>query len=472
MVAYDDSTNVLTYISASSGNINNTPGTGGFWAVVGIVATGVQGPIGPLGPAGPQGDTGIRGSITFSGSGAPSTVAGSLPGDWYTQSDSSAQDGNVYERVGENWAFRLNIKGPIGSVWHSGSTTPSIAIGTVGDFYLDETTSDTYEKTDASTWTFTANLRGVQGTQGDLGDTGARGSVFDTGAPLPDVSVYSVDDYFIIMDATDLDSHGKIYKVIDTDLSEETEVKAWEEQGNLQGPQGLVGPQGTSGSQGQPGDAGTEGSIGIQGIQGVQGPIGPTGPIGTEGAVGPRGDACTVNLSSISFQGNYDAAVSYTTNDLLVYSGSVYIALNEDITPATLPTDTSNFAVFSLVGAQGVEGPVGQTGPEGQAGRVAYDVQELGALRTLYTVLPTDNGTTIVLNSTDDITINLPDDLTQSIQVSFLKTSGDTKNVSFVVNGTSVLKSKMNLNTLAIQFGAATLMHTSNGTWYLTGDIE
>lgn len=44
---------------------------------------GQQGPAGPQGPTGPTGATGPRGSKWFTGSGAPGTISGALPGDMY-----------------------------------------------------------------------------------------------------------------------------------------------------------------------------------------------------------------------------------------------------------------------------------------------------------------------------------------------------------------------------------------------------
>jgi hypothetical protein len=44
---------------------------------------GPQGPTGAQGPVGPQGPQGQRGSKWFTGSGAPGTIEGALPGDMY-----------------------------------------------------------------------------------------------------------------------------------------------------------------------------------------------------------------------------------------------------------------------------------------------------------------------------------------------------------------------------------------------------
>ncbi len=65
----------------------------------------------------------------------------------------------------------------------------------------------------------------------------------------------------------------------------------WEDQGVLQGPQGLEGaqgPQGEQGVQGPQGEQGTQGEQGPQGLQGVQGIQGEPGAQGSQGEPGPN----------------------------------------------------------------------------------------------------------------------------------------------------------------------------------------
>lgn len=56
-------------------------------------AQGAQGPQGSQGETGATGATGERGSKWFTGSGAPTSVPGSIAGDFYLDTD----NGNVYE---------------------------------------------------------------------------------------------------------------------------------------------------------------------------------------------------------------------------------------------------------------------------------------------------------------------------------------------------------------------------------------
>lgn len=86
---------------------------------------GPVGPAGPLGPEGPIGDTGLTGppgtpgEAWFSGAGVPAgTLSGSIVGDWYLD----ITTGDVYEKTGSTtWVVRGNIKGPQGATGSQGS---------------------------------------------------------------------------------------------------------------------------------------------------------------------------------------------------------------------------------------------------------------------------------------------------------------------------------------------------------------
>lgn len=63
--------------------------------------------------------------------------------------------------------------GPKGSVWYNDAGVPNAVDGVVGDYYLNDTNGDTYEKTAESTWTLVGNIKGPPGidtltTKGDL----------------------------------------------------------------------------------------------------------------------------------------------------------------------------------------------------------------------------------------------------------------------------------------------------------------
>jgi hypothetical protein len=65
--------------------------------------------------------------------------------------------------------------GTPGETWFSGDGYPPSATGIVGDWWLDSSSGDYYEKTGASVWTWVGNIRGPQGPQGQQGATGATG---------------------------------------------------------------------------------------------------------------------------------------------------------------------------------------------------------------------------------------------------------------------------------------------------------
>lgn len=135
---------------------------------------GPQGDAGSTGSTGSTGATGAPGSVWRSGSGAPSGSLG-IVGDWYLDDTT----GNVYEKTGSSaYTLRDNLIGPTGSagapgaagsVWRSGSGVPSGSLGVVGDWYLNDANGDVYEKTGASTYTLRDNLTGPTGPSGDTG---------------------------------------------------------------------------------------------------------------------------------------------------------------------------------------------------------------------------------------------------------------------------------------------------------------
>jgi hypothetical protein len=172
----------------------------------------LAGPQGPAGTAGANGQDGVdgvngtngtngtNGATWLSGSGTPNTSFG-LVNDFYLDVASS----NVYKKTGvSTWSLQLNIKGATGaagtngtngtngaagangvdgSKWLSGTTVPSGATGSVGDWYLHTVTYDVYLKTGASTWTVQLNIKGPQGIQGVAGTNGTNGVDGQDGAP-------------------------------------------------------------------------------------------------------------------------------------------------------------------------------------------------------------------------------------------------------------------------------------------------
>ena len=126
-----------------------------------------------------------------------------------------------------------------GNLIHSGTGAPDASLGSIGDYYLDLSTSNLYGAKTAQGWGNPISLRGLQGEKGDKGDKGEKG-----------------------------------------------------DQGN-KGDQGERGEQGVKGDKGDKGDRGLKGERGKQGFKGEQGPKGEDGkqgPKGEDGKQGPKGE--------------------------------------------------------------------------------------------------------------------------------------------------------------------------------------
>lgn len=88
---------------------------------------------GPAGPAGPPGPTGPAGSQGPQGDTGP-----------------------------------MGPQGPVGQVeqWLGGTGAPAGTLGNIGDWYLNQTNGDVYEKTAATVWTLRTNIKGPKGDPG------------------------------------------------------------------------------------------------------------------------------------------------------------------------------------------------------------------------------------------------------------------------------------------------------------------
>jgi Collagen triple helix repeat (20 copies) len=131
----------------------------GHWTPVEIVKgpdgergpQGERGPPGPEGPPGPQGEPGERGE----------------PGP-------QGEQGPAGERGPQGIAGIQGPSGEDGSQWHSGKGKPAASLGEIGDWYLDASTGDYYERTNTA-WTRRGNLKGPKGEKGEKGERGQQG---------------------------------------------------------------------------------------------------------------------------------------------------------------------------------------------------------------------------------------------------------------------------------------------------------
>lgn len=147
-------------------------------------------------------------------------------GAWWSWPVTVEESGGTPPGGNADTTVSVLTQGAQAEEWSSGAGPPTGAQGRPGDWYLDSTSGNVWEKTDATTWVQRANLIGPQGP------TGA------TGVP---------------------------------------------------GPTGPQGPQGTQGATGPAGATGAQGPAGATGATGAQGPPGTTGSTGPAGPAGPAG---------------------------------------------------------------------------------------------------------------------------------------------------------------------------------------
>lgn len=147
------------YIDTTNGNYYQK--IGGVW----ILQGNLQGPQGPPGEPGSQ---------IFTGDGVPPLALG-VNGDFYVDN----LTGDYYTKIGGLWVLQGNLQGPPGtpgSQIFTGDGVPPPALGSDGDFYLDNLTGDYYTKI-GGVWTLQGNLQGPSGLSPSIFGSGRDGDV-------------------------------------------------------------------------------------------------------------------------------------------------------------------------------------------------------------------------------------------------------------------------------------------------------
>lgn len=141
-----------------------------------------------------QGTTGTRGSLIYTAAGAPTTVAGQLNGDLYLNITTS----DLYQLVSGTWTLESNIKGGTGGVGtrgsliYSGVGAPGTISGQLNnDLYINTTTEDVYQLV-SGTWTVQTNIKGATGSTGSPASLGAVGGTSNANAGTIAGSVLSL----------------------------------------------------------------------------------------------------------------------------------------------------------------------------------------------------------------------------------------------------------------------------------------
>ena len=144
------------YLRESTGDVYEK--SGGTWSVVTNLA-------------------GADGANWHTGSTVPSNSLGA-DGDYYFRTGSGTTAGTIYRKASGAWVEQINITGEDGedgSLWHSGSGSPSSTLGAVGDWYFRTANGHVFEKTAAATWTFRRDITGPEGLAGQDGQNGQPG---------------------------------------------------------------------------------------------------------------------------------------------------------------------------------------------------------------------------------------------------------------------------------------------------------
>lgn len=293
-----------------------------------------------------------------------------------------------------------------------------------------------------------AGPTGPTGVQGDVGPTGPQGTsitfkgeVATVGA-LPS-SGNTVNDAYIVQ------ADGDLYV---------WDGAAWDNVGQIVGPQGAAGPTGPTGPQGTNGTAGTVGPTGPQGIQGtagtvgavgptgpqgIQGVLGNTGPTGPTGALGPTGAGAAGPTGPQGPQGvtgptgGGPTGASGPTGP----QGPQGIAGTGTVGPtgpqgaaSTVGGPTGPTGPAGLNGTGGTTGPTGPTGPEPATVAIASQVQALAG--------------------SDNTTIMTPLRVKQAVQNNYGLSSFDYESSQLVVDTAVTHTLTHNLGVLPAQVQA------------------
>ena len=316
--------------------------------------TGSQGTTGSAGVAGPTGPTGLNGSTIYTGTTTPSVTLGSN-GDYYFNSATATLLGpksqNAWPPSGTAFTGPTGPAGPTGttgSIGPTGNTGPTGPTGQIGS----------------------TGLTGPTGPTGSTGPTGLSGNTIYSASGSPPSGTGVVGDFFYST------SSNNFY-------GPKQSASSWSAAPvvSVVGPTGSTGLQGPTGYQvqsgyGPPGSTiGSNGDIyidltnfniygqksagqwptsysnfkGGQGATGVTGPTGPTGPTGTTGATGPTGTTgLTGPTGPTGPTGAAGPATAATVPSDITANSLALAPVSGDSTAVGLTLKSSSATVFSV----------------------------------------------------------------------------------------------------------------------------
>ena len=123
------------------------------------------------GIVGAAGTNGTSGNTVLTTSGTPSNAVGAN-GDYANDSTAQVMYG---PKAAGAWPAGVSYKGAtgtagvVGSQWRTGAGVPSNALGVDGDYYINTTTSDVYQRA-AGAYSITFNIKGATGATGSDGN--------------------------------------------------------------------------------------------------------------------------------------------------------------------------------------------------------------------------------------------------------------------------------------------------------------
>jgi hypothetical protein len=189
-----------------------------------------------------------------------------------------------------NDSYTTMLTSVTGSILYIGNVLPTLAVGAVGDYFLDVTNGYVYGPKTTTTWGKGYSLKGPAGATGATGAAGSAGSQIYSGTGIPSATIGVAGDYY-------LDKQSFL----------------------------LYGPKTT---------AGWPTPVSLTGPAGPQGPVGPQGPQG--GSINVMVDTFSVKGSDWLWNSQYifeTSAGSYTE-----YFTRYYVRTNKSITAGVLDT--------------------------------------------------------------------------------------------------------------------------------------
>ena len=233
---YINTTNWDFYKKISSawsiqGNIKGATGLTGATG-----SQGIQGTTGAAGATGATGSQGIQGATGLTGATGSQGIQGAM-GATGSQGIQGATGATGSQGI-------QGIAGTNGATWRNASGLPSNSLGIDGDFYLDNTSPNTYYKRVSGAYVSQGTLRGLTGATGSQGIQGATGLTGATGLQgiqgiTGSMGVNGIDGLNVYQgNATPLNSlgvNGETYLNTTTWNVSKKILGAWVIVGNIQG---------------------------------------------------------------------------------------------------------------------------------------------------------------------------------------------------------------------------------------------